>query len=241
MRSPKASPDCWPTAATSWSTDWTGCSPTPACGSGLASEPGRHAAQFTWAATARGTLEVLAAEAHSAAPDRRVGSGPMTDPKSFFLGAEIHEYLVGARHPARRGAAGSDRRHRRARRHQHDADRARAGRVHDDAHPAARREARRRGRHVHRVQRALHRPRAHAGWSADLLRRQRGVDGAGPRRRGSEAGVADRIELRIAPAHRHAAARSRRRRRSISRSSTPTSRTTPRTTRRSCPGCGRAA
>ena len=81
-----------------------------------------------------------------------------------------------------------------------DADLAGAGRVHDAAHPARRRAARRRGRHVHRLLGAVHRPRARrrrpAARAATSAR-------SGPRSRAQaweRAGVADRIELRIAPA-----------------------------------------
>ncbi len=57
-----------------------------------------------------------------------------------------------ARHAARRGAAGADRRDRRAADGDH-ADLARAGRVHDADHACARRAAGGRGRHVHRATR----------------------------------------------------------------------------------------
>ena len=81
------------------------------------------------------------------------------DPKSFFLSPEIHALSRRARDPARRGPAGADRGDRGARRHLDDADRARAGRVHDAAHAARRRAPRGRGRHLHRLLRAVHRPR----------------------------------------------------------------------------------
>ena len=145
-----------------------------------------------------------------------------------------------ARHAARRDPAGPDPADRRARRHQHDADRARAGCVHDDAHPAARRALRGRGRHVHRLQRAVHRPRARARWAAALLRRERGVDrarpggvGRGGRRRPDRAAHRAR--------DRHAAGAARRNAPSTSRSSTPTSRCTAPTPTRSSTGCDRVA
>ena len=56
------------------------------------------------------------------------------------------------------------------------------------------------GRHVHRLLGAVHRPRARARRPAHVLRRQRGVDVDRPREAWDEAGVADRIDLRIAPA-----------------------------------------
>ena len=65
--------------------------------------------------------------------------------------------------------------------------------------PAGRRSLRGRGGHVHRLLGAVHRPRPAARRPAAVPRRQRGVDQRRPAPLG-EAGVDDRIELRIGPA-----------------------------------------
>src|SRR5918994_305822 len=81
--------------------------------------------------------------------------------------------------PGARRPGGRDRRAGPAGR---DADRARRGSAAHAAHPPGRRPAGRRGRHLHGVLVAVHRPRSLA------------------RRAWDRAGLADRIELRIAPA-----------------------------------------
>ncbi|CAA9382952.1 MAG: Caffeoyl-CoA O-methyltransferase(), partial [uncultured Nocardioides sp.] len=90
-----------------------------------------------------------------------------------------------------RGAAGGDGGHGRAGRGAGVLpDRAGAGRVHAAAHPGARRPPGDRDRHVHRVLRTLHRPRAARRRTAGLPGPQRGVDGGRPPVLG--AGGADR-------------------------------------------------
>ena len=79
------------------------------------------------------------------------------------------------------------------------ADRRRPGRPHGDHRAGDGRPRAGRGRHVHRLLVARHRAWPRARRQAPVLRRQRGVDGHGPRRRGSTPGVADRIELEIGP------------------------------------------
>ena len=120
-------------------------------------------------------------------------------PKSFLLTSELAEYLVGHGSPPdavqlalieETRALGAVVGH---------ADRARAGRVPHAADPDRRRAVRGRGRHVHRLLGAVHRPRPRRRRPAAVLRRVRGVDGDRRGARGSAAGVADRIELRIAP------------------------------------------
>ena len=73
-----------------------------------------------------------------------------------------------------------------------------------------------------------------------LLRRERGVDRRSAAPLGA-GGVADRIDLRIAPGDRDAARAARPSRPSTSRSSTPTSPATSATTRSSSRGCDRTA
>ena len=142
--------------------------------------------------------------------------------KSIVVTKALHDYARRPRHPARRRAAGADRATRGARRHLDDADRARAGRVHDDAHAAARRAVRGRGRHVHRLLVALHRraawPTAASSLCCDVSEEWTAIG----REHWEQAGVADRIDLRIAPAL-DTLARCPTTSPSTSRSSTPTS------------------
>ena len=88
----------------------------------------------------------------------------------------------------------------RARRRGRHADQPRRGRAADHAGPARRRAERRRGRHVHRLLLDLHRPRP-APTTATCCAATSARSGPSIARRYWErAGVADRIELRIAPA-----------------------------------------
>ena len=161
----------------------------------------------------------------------------MADPKSFLLTAELGDYLVAHGTPpdavqqaliAETAKLGAGRGH---------ADRARAGRVPHDAHARARRAFRDRDRHVHRLLRAVHRARAARPTvtcsCCDVSEEWTAIG----RAHWDEAGVADRIELRIAPAVDTLAALPADDDSSTSRSSTPTSRTTRTTSRSCCRGC----
>ena len=164
----------------------------------------------------------------------------MTDapvaPKSFLLSPELADYLVGHGSPPDAVQVGA-----------HRGDRARSARS-----PACRsRPSRARSSRCSRGSlgaRSAVEVGTFTGYSslciargprrrrpAAVLRRVRGVDGdrrAGP---GTRAGVADRIDLRIAPGADTLRGAARRPRRSTSRSSTPTSRATPCTTRSCSP------
>src|SRR5215207_4143939 len=126
-------------------------------------------------------------------PDRNRRAGRLR------RGARLRRARPGARRPAvrdrRAGPAGRD------------ADRPRRGSAAHAAHPPGRRPAGRRGRHLHGVLVAVHRPRSRARWRADLLRRERGVDGdrpagLGPRR----VGRPHRAAHRTGPRHAAVAA-----------------------------------
>ena len=101
------------------------------------------------------------------------------------------------------------------------ADRPGAGHVHDPADPAHRCPQGPGDRHLHRVLRDLHRPRPGRRRQADLLRRQRGVDIAGPQVLAAGRGRRpDRA--RAGPGPGDPAGNARRPRPSTSPSSTPT-------------------
>ena len=89
---------------------------------------------------------------------------------------------------------------------EHDADRRRAGRVPHPARAPDRRAPRRRGRHVHRLQRDLDRAWARRRRPPPLLRRERGVDGdRAPLLRACRPRRPDHAPPR--PGHRHPRAR----------------------------------
>ena len=164
---------------------------------------------------------------HAVAPVRQTGGMDIVSPA-------INDYLLAHSEPADevlRDLADGD--PPRARWRGGDADQPRRGRAADHAGPAGRRPERGRGRDVHRLLLDLHRPWPRRRRATALLRRQRGVDRRSPGATGTRAGVADRIDLRIAPAVDTLRALPGRARRTTSRSSTRTRSATRRTTRRS--------
>ena len=102
--------------------------------------------------------------------------------------------------------AGCARRPTRRRRHRGDADRPRPGRAHDAARARDRRPAGDRGRHLHRLLGDLHRPRPARRRRARRLRARARSAPRSPAATSSEAGLADRIDLRIGPGGRDARA-----------------------------------
>ena len=159
--------------------------------------------------------------------------------KFISLTGELYDYLVAhrsERDPVLAELAQGDRGGTRS--DQHDADRARAGRLHDHAGARHRRALRRRGGHVHRLQRAVRRARLARRRPLAVLRHQRGVDV--DRRGATGRRPASRTRSSCASARRsRRCARCRRTRSSTWPSSTPTSPTTATTTKRSSRACDR--
>ena len=161
--------------------------------------------------------------------------------KSIGLGDALAAYVVAHGTPPDEHPAGADRGDRGGSGGRRHADRARAGRVADAAGPAARRPPRGRGRHVHRLLGAVPGPRPAAGRAAARAATSATSGPSVGRPFWERAGVADRIELRLAPGARDARGPARRTRSSTWPSSTPTRPATAATTRSCCPACARTA